>query len=103
MPCLLTPVNACPHAYAALLCHPPPHTHTHTQAALDAAGLRGSALGRADVSANPEVPDWLKKWAVLTLQFVRKEKELLPGVRGGGGEGGGDVGRVRGGEWVGDG
>lgn len=53
------------------------------QAALHAAGLRGSALGRADVAANLEVPDWLKKWAALTLQFVQKEKELLPGVREG--------------------
>lgn len=51
------------------------------QAALHAAGLRGSALGRSDVGANPEVPDWLKKWAALTLQFVQKEKELLPAVR----------------------
>jgi hypothetical protein len=50
------------------------------QAALHAAGLRGSALGRGDVAANPEVPDWLKKWAALTLQFVHKEKELLPAV-----------------------
>jgi len=59
---------------------PPPHTHTHTQSSLESAGLRGSALGRPDVPSNPEVPDWLKKWAALTLQFVHKEKQLLPGV-----------------------
>jgi hypothetical protein len=32
------------------------------------------------VAANPAVPDWLKKWAALTLQFVHKEKEVLPAV-----------------------
>lgn len=52
----------------------------HVQAALHAAGLRGSALGRSDVPANAEVPDWLKKWAALTLEFVRRERELLPAV-----------------------
>lgn len=57
---------------------PPPAV---LQAALHAAGLRGSALGRSDVGCNPEVPDWVKKWAALTLQFVQKEKELLPAVR----------------------
>lgn len=49
-------------------------------AALQAAGLRGAALGRPDVACNPEVPAWLKKWAALTLEFVALERQLLPGV-----------------------
>jgi hypothetical protein len=50
------------------------------QLRLARAGLRGSALGRADVECNAEVPSWLKKWAALTLEFVELERQLLPGV-----------------------
>eukprot|EP00878_Enallax_costatus_P028162 GHUV01030381.1.p1 GENE.GHUV01030381.1~~GHUV01030381.1.p1 ORF type:complete len:660 (+),score=307.55 GHUV01030381.1:240-1982(+) len=49
------------------------------KARLEAAGLRGSVLGRPDIECNPETPDWLKKWAALTLQFVDLERQLLPG------------------------
>jgi hypothetical protein len=52
----------------------------HSQARLDAAGLRASVLGRADLACNPRIPDWLMKWASLTLTFVEQERELLPQV-----------------------
>lgn len=51
------------------------------KARLEKTGLRGSVLGRADVDCNPDTPDWLKKWAALTLEFVELERQQLPGVR----------------------
>lgn len=49
-------------------------------ALLEAAGLRGSVLGRPDVACNPPVPEWLRKWAALILQYTAEERQRLPQV-----------------------
>ena len=46
--------------------------------ALAAAGIKSAALTMPGSEPPRRCPDWLVKWAALTLQYIQLEKELLP-------------------------
>ena len=45
---------------------------------LAAAGIKSSALTMPGSNPPAECPEWLVKWAALTLEYIELEKELLP-------------------------